>query len=150
MRSHSTGRTARSPWVNEIYSCKDRVIPALIENVRSVIDGGTDEKIAEIDRQIREKQTELLANERDAVKADEIGNDIITLREEKQKLLTEGALEQDRIERFEDMKKFLDEQNDFLTEYSDALTRRLIEKVTVYDEKLAVLFRSGLEIEIAA
>lgn len=136
--------------VNEIYSCKDRVIPALMENVRSVIDGGTDEKIAEIDRQIKEKQTELLANERDAVKADEIGNEIITLREEKQKLLTDGALEQDRIERFEDMKKFLDEQNDFLTEYSDALTRRLIEKVTVYDEKMAVLFRSGLEIEIAA
>ena len=48
------------------------------------------------------------------------------------------------------MKKFLDEQNDFLSEYSDALTRRLIEKVTVYDEKMAVLFRSGLEIEIAA
>jgi len=136
--------------VNEIYSCKDRVIPALTENVRSVIDGGTAEKIAEIDRLIKEKQTELLANERDAVKADEIGNDIITLREEKQKLLTEGALEQDRIERFEDMKKFLDEQNDFLSEYSDALTRRLIEKVTVYDEKMAVLFRSGLEIEIAA
>ena len=102
--------------------------------------------VAEIDRQIKEKQTELLVNERDAVKADEIGNDIITLREEKQKLLTEGALEQDKIERFEDMKKFLDEQNDFLSEYSDALTRRLIEKVTVYDEKMAVLFRSGLEI----
>lgn len=136
--------------VNEIYSCKDRVIPALTENVRSVIDGGTDEKIAEIDRQIKEKQTELLSNERDAVKADEIGNEIITLREEKQKLLTDGALEQDRIERFEDMKKFLDEQNDFLTEYSDAVTRRLVEKVTVYDEKMAILFRSGLEIEIAA
>ena len=41
-----------------------------------------------------------------------------------------------------------------LTEGKDlvryALTRRLIEKVTVYDEKMAVLFRSGLEIEIAA
>ena len=59
-------------------------------------------------------------------------------------------MEQDRIERFEDMKKFLDEQNDFLSEYSDALTRRLIEKVTVYDEKMGILFRSGLEIEIAA
>lgn len=70
-------------------------------------------------------------NERDAVKADDIGNDIITFREERQKLLTEGALEQDRIERFEDMKKFLDEQNDFLSEYSDALTRRLIEKFTI-------------------
>ena len=47
------------------------------------------------------------------------------------------------IERLENMKNFLDGQNDFLTEYSDALTRRLVEKVTVYDEKIMVLFKSG-------
>ena len=97
-----------------------------MENVCSVIDGRMDEKIAEIDRLIREKQTELLANEKDMVKAEEIGNRIIELREEKQRLLTDGALEQDKIERLEDMKNFLDGQNDFLTEYSDALTRRLV------------------------
>ena len=136
--------------VNKLFSCKNRVIPTLMENVDSVIDGGMDEKIAEIDRLIREKQTELLANEKDMVKAEEIGNRIIELREEKQQLLTEGALEQDKIERLEDMKNFLDGQNDFLTEYSDALTRRLVEKVTVYDEKIMVLFRSGLEIELMA
>ena len=136
--------------VNKLFSCKNRVIPTLMENVCSVIDGGMDEKIAEIDRLIREKQTELLANEKDMVKAEEIGNRIIELREEKQRLLTDGALEQDKIERLEDMKNFLDGQNDFLTEYSDALTRRLVEKVTVYDEKIMVLFRSGLEIELMA
>ena len=136
--------------VNKFFSCKNRVIPTLMENVCSVIDGGMDEKIAEIDRLIREKQTELLANEKDMVKAEEIGNRIIELREEKQRLLTDGALEQDKIERLEDMKNFLDGQNDFLTEYSDALTRRLVEKVTVYDEKIMLLFRSGLEIELMA
>ena len=47
------------------------------------------------------------------------------------------------IERLENMKNFLDGQNDFLNEYSDALTRRLVEKVTVYDEKIMVLFKSG-------
>lgn len=136
--------------VNKLFSCKNRVIPTLMENVCSVIDGRMDEKIAEIDGLIREKQTELLANEKDIVKAEKIGNRIIELREEKQQLLTDGALDQDKIERLEDMKNFLDGQNDFLTEYSDALTRRLVEKVTVYDEKIMVLFRSGLEIELMA
>ena len=121
-----------------------------MENVRSVIDGGMDEKIAEIDRLIREKQTELFADERDTVKAEEIGNRIIELWKEKQQILTDSALEQDKVERLEDMKNFLNEQNDFLTEYSDALTRRLVEKVTVYDEKIMVLFKSGQEIEVTA
>lgn len=143
-------QTAVVNAVNKLFSCKNRVIPVLMENIRSVIDGGTDEKIAEIDRLIREKQTELLADERDAVKAEEIGNRIIELRKEKQQILTDGALDQDKIERLEDMKNFLDGQNDFLTEYSDALTRRLVEKITVYDEKIMVLFKSGQEIELKA
>ena len=143
-------QTAVVNAVNKLFSCKNRVIPVLMENIRSVIDGGTDEKIAEIDRLIREKQTELFADERDTVKAEEIGNRIIELRKEKQQILTDGALDQDKIERLEDMQNFLDGQNDFLTEYSDALTRRLVEKITVYDEKIMVLFKSGQEIELMA
>ena len=37
-----------------------------------------------------------------------------------------------------------------VTEYSDALVRRLIERITVYDEMLVVEFKSGLEIEVDA
>ena len=47
------------------------------------------------------------------------------------------------IERLENMKNFLDGQNDFLTEYSDAITRRLVEKVTVYDEKSWSFSKAG-------
>lgn len=48
----------------------------------------------------------------------------------------------------EDMTKFLDKQVREITKYSEALVRRLIEKITVYDEKLVVEFKSGLEIEV--
>ena len=44
----------------------------------------------------------------------------------------------------------LDEQTQAVTEYSDALVRRLIERITVYDEMLVVEFKSGLEIEVDA
>ena len=46
------------------------------------------------------------------------------------------------------MTKFLDKQVRKITKYSEALVRRLIEKITVYDEKLVVEFKSGLEIEV--
>lgn len=46
------------------------------------------------------------------------------------------------------MTDFLNEQSCELQEYDEQLVRRLIEKVTVFDDKLTVEFKSGVEIEI--
>jgi len=54
------------------------------------------------------------------------------------------------IIRMEDLISFLDEQTEAVTEYSEPLARRLIEKITVYDEKLVVEFKSGLTVEVEA
>ena len=37
-----------------------------------------------------------------------------------------------------------------LTEYSDAITRRLVEKITIFDEKIVVELKSGLQMEVEA
>ncbi len=50
----------------------------------------------------------------------------------------------------EDMVSFLSGQTEAVTEYSETLTRRLIEKITVYDDMMTVEFKSGLEIDIEA
>jgi len=46
------------------------------------------------------------------------------------------------------MEKFLNEQDGLLEEYDERLVRMLIDKVTVFDEKLSVEFKSGAEIEV--
>ena len=81
---------------------------------------------------------------------EDIGDAIINLREERQSILTEAALKHDLQERMEDLISFLDEQTEAVTEYSEPLARRLIEKITVYDEKLVVEFKSGLTVEVEA
>ena len=45
------------------------------------------------------------------------------------------------------MTDFLNEQSCELEEYDEQLVRRLIEKVTVFDDKLTVEFKSGIEID---
>ena len=35
-----------------------------------------------------------------------------------------------------------------MTEYSEPLARRLIEKIMVYDEKMVVEFKSGLTVDV--
>ena len=46
------------------------------------------------------------------------------------------------------MDAFLPEQPTALTEYDESLVRRLIEKVTVYEDKFTVEFKSGVTVEI--
>ena len=49
-----------------------------------------------------------------------------------------------------DMISFLDEMPQAITEYNDALTRRLVERITIYDEKIMVELKSGLQMEVEA
>ena len=49
-----------------------------------------------------------------------------------------------------DMISFLDEMPQAITDYSDALTRRLVERITIYDEKIMVELKSGLQMEVEA
>lgn len=51
-------------------------------------------------------------------------------------------------QRIREMREFLEQQSTEVTEYDELLVRRLIEKVTVYDEKITVRFKSDVEIEI--
>ena len=46
------------------------------------------------------------------------------------------------------MTDFLNEQSYELEEYDEQLVRRLIEKVTVFDNKLTVEFKSGVESDV--
>ena len=45
---------------------------------------------------------------------------------------------------------FLDEMPTMVTEYSDVIARRLVEKITIYDEKIVVELKSGLQMEVEA
>lgn len=126
------------------------ILPELRENIRSVLEEDTDQKIAEVDAAVKQKQAELLDAGRDQEKIDEIGDAIMQLRDERQQILTQAAMRKDVKDRIEDLASFLDEQTQAVTEYSDVLVRRLIERITVYDEMLVVEFKSGLEIEVDA
>ncbi len=46
------------------------------------------------------------------------------------------------------MMKFIHDQSVELQEYDEQLVRRLIEKITIYDEKLTIEFKSSVEIDV--
>lgn len=46
------------------------------------------------------------------------------------------------------MGEFLKRQPTAITEYDESLVRRLIEKVTVYEDKFTVEFKSGVTVAV--
>ena len=78
----------------------------------------------------------------------DIADEIYNLREEKHNALAEEAEKKAVGQRLMDMKAFLKEQPALIDEFDEQLIRRLIGKIMVYEDKLKVEFKSGVEVEV--
>ena len=79
---------------------------------------------------------------------DNITDEIYQLRELKQSAMADSAEREGLKLRIDEMRQFLDEQTESITEYDEQLTRRLIETITVYEDHFTVEFKSGTSVEI--
>ncbi|MFR2892367.1 hypothetical protein [Peptoniphilus grossensis] len=70
------------------------------------------------------------------------------LRNEKEKILLNMAEEKNVQNRLKELEEFLDNQELEIESYDEELVRKLIEKIVIYEERLKVIFKSGIEVEI--
>ncbi|MDH6603003.1 hypothetical protein OKW23_000123 [Bacilli bacterium PM5-9] len=97
---------------------------------------------------MEELQKELLKQAKSKNDYDDVADEIYRLRELKKNALIENAEREGKRQRITEMADFLNAQSYELEEYDEQLVRRLIEKVTVFDDKLTIEFKSGVEIDI--
>jgi site-specific DNA recombinase len=64
----------------------------------------------------------------------------------KQGALTQNIDRQSKRQRIAEMTEFLNRQTGVIIVYDDKLVRRLVERVTVFDGKVVVWLKSGVEI----
>ncbi len=74
-----------------------------------------------------------------------VADEIRHLRELKQNALSENVECEGRMQRISEMTEFLNDQTFELQIHDDHLTHKLIERVTVFDNKLTVEFESCVE-----
>ncbi len=51
-------------------------------------------------------------------------------------------------QRIAEMKQFLAEQTEQIEEYDESLVRRMVERITVYEDKFTVEFKSGTSVDV--
>ncbi|AUG58655.1 hypothetical protein HVS_13960 [Acetivibrio saccincola] len=134
--------------INVAVSGKNSFLAILKKNIETVLSEDLDESTADIDKRLEELQTELIQKANLKEEYNNIVNEIYRLRDLKQETLSRNALRQDKRDRIAEMTDFLNTQNGDITEFDDKLVRKLVEKATVYDDRLVVEFKSGLEINV--
>jgi site-specific DNA recombinase len=134
--------------INMLLGQKDDFLTILKENIKKVISETDNQIINEIDKKLEELQNDLLRLANSKEDYNDIADEIYSLREERHKALAEEAGKKGSKQRLEDMEKFLNEQSTLLEEYDEQLVRRLIEKIMVFDDKLTIEFKSGVEVDV--
>ena len=134
--------------INQTLCDKDSFLTTLRDNIATVINRESDKALADIDKRLEELQTELLKLATSNADYDKVGDEIHRLRDQKQKMQLESANRDELKKRMADMSAFLKKQSAALAEYDEQLIRRLIEKVSIYEDKFIVEFKSGVTVDV--
>lgn len=134
--------------INLVLGGKDEMLVALEENITTVFALGDDGSIESINAKLEELQKELLKRANAKKDYNDLADEIDRLRELKQDAMVENAVREGLKQRIAEMQQFLAEQTDEIEEYDETLVRRMIEKITVYEDRFTVEFKSGTSIDV--
>lgn len=134
--------------INLTLGDRDGMIAVLQENIETVIRQEDETSAEGINARLEELQKKLLKLANSKKDYNSVADEIDRLRELKQKALTESAEREGLKKRIAEMWEFLNSQPTEVLEYDEQLVRRLIEKVTVYEEQFEVEFKSGMKVDV--
>ena len=103
-----------------------------------------------IDERLRELQKELvkMANQKDDY--DAIADEILRLRDMRKQAEVDSVVKDEQMHLIQDLQDFIKSQPSTITEFDEILVKRLITKITVFEDHFTVEFKSGVTIDIEA
>ena len=134
--------------VNELIAEKDGLLSRLIDSIEQGLSGRNAEKVLELDRRLETFEKALIEKSNAGQGYGELTEQIDALQEEKQKLLLEDANGEGLRQRMKEIVGFLEQQETAMSEYREDLVRKLIERITVYEDRCDVEFKSGIIVEV--
>lgn len=133
---------------NQLLEQKDEFLPGMKLAMERAMQASNTPRAAEIDDRMKDLQRELLKKANAKQGYESLTEEIDALREEKEALLVEDANLAGLKQRLDELEAFLEEHQEPVTDYDEGQVRKLIEKITVYDDHLAFEFKSDLEKEV--
>lgn len=120
----------------------------LKENVEHVLLEEDTATIDSIDAKLEELQQELIKMAGARQDYEDLAYEIDNLREQRLNAMTEKAEREGLKMRINKMQEFLENQMDRISEYDEQIVRKMIEKITIYDDKFVIEFKSGTSLDV--
>lgn len=136
--------------INQVLCQKDDFLQTLQTNIATVVKQGDTLSPEVIDERLRELQKELVkkANQKDDY--DAIADEILRLRDMRKQAEVDSVVRDEQMRLIRDLQDFIRQQPTTITEFDETLVKRLITKITVFEDHFAIDFKSGVTIEIKA
>lgn len=134
--------------INQMVAQKDELLLGMKLAVKNALVNSNAEEIIRIDAQLEALGKEMLQKANARQSTDELAREIDKLHETKLHLQLEDADRTGVRQRIKELEVFLDEQTSQVTDFDEGLARKLIEKITVYDDHLVIEFKAGIETEV--
>ena len=162
-RLESTGLECHARTINELV-LQDAIVKAINQmlgdksnyqaqlqlNIASVIRASQATAIDSIDEKLMALQQELIQKANSKEDYDEIADEIFRLRELRQKTTVDTAARDEQIKRINNLQDYISQQTALLTEFDEALVRRWVKQITIWDDRITVELKSGVSIDVDA
>ena len=129
---------------------RDSFLKVLQQNITKAVVSTETLSPAGIQARLEELQKELINKANNKQDYDAIADEILRLRDQKEKSELDSCRREETINRIKELQAFIADQETDITDFDEDMIKKLIEKITVFTDHFTVEFKSGITIDIEA
>ena len=134
--------------VNEMLGNSDEYLKKLKSNLKTAISLANPQSAEALAERMRQLQQELIDRTERHENYDDLAEEILRLRQLREQTVMDDVSKAEYQSRIKELQAFIQSQPSEITEFDEALVKKLLEKVTVHDDYLEFRFKSGVTISI--
>ena len=134
--------------LNEIMGNSDDYLTRLKENLETAINEVYPESATALAAKMSKLQQELIDRTERRENYDDITEEILRLRELQAQADMDGTAKSEYKKRIRQLQRLIEQQTNTVLAFDESLVRKLLEKVTVYDDYLEFRFKSGVTVSV--
>ena len=146
--SEDTLQEAFVEAINEMLGNSDEYLKKLKSNLKTAISLANPQSVEALADRMRQLQQELIDLTESGTNYDDLSEEILRLRELQEQTNMDEAAKNERKKRIRELANFIDSQPRAITEFDEALAKKLLEGVRVGETYLEFQFKSGARIVI--
>lgn len=134
--------------LNEMVGNSDAYLERLKANLETAINAANPESAAALAARMTELQQELINRTERRENDDDITEEILLLRELQAQADMDSTAKSEHKKRIRELRRFIERQKNEVLVFDESLVKKLLEKVTVYDDYLEFRFKSGVTVSV--